>query len=89
MERTERVIPNTVAASVVAEQYQSGVCGSCYWHRKRLQFGRLNDICSVMPKQLAVITQPQGGQIVSLNPVIENLAEELCSMWKPLREDTQ
>lgn len=69
--------------------FQPGVCGSCYWRRQRLQFGNLTQICSVMPKQVMAVARGSGAQVLSLNPVIENLAEEMCAMWKPLPEDTQ
>lgn len=87
----ERERPDRMAR-VVAEQpkvYEPGVCGSCYWCRKKLQFGSLRDVCMALPKQVMAVAQSQGAQILSLNPVIENLGEELCAMWKPLQGDTQ
>lgn len=70
-------------------EYQPGVCGSCYWRRQRLVLGTSTQVCTVMPKQVMAVTRGPGVQILSLNPVIENLAEELCAMWKPMTEDTQ
>lgn len=74
---------------VTPREFPPGVCGSCYWRRNKLQFGNMVQICSVMPKQVMAIPRSQGAQILSMNPVIENLAEEMCAMWKPLPEDTQ
>jgi len=85
----ERTVASLVEQPKPDEQYPPGVCGSCYWRRGRLQFGALRQVCVVMPKQMMAVAQSQGAQIISLNPVIENLGEELCAMWKPLPEDTQ
>lgn len=71
------------------KDFQLGVCGSCYWRRSRLVMGNMCQVCVVMPKQVMAVPRGQGAQILSLNPVIENLAEELCAMWKPQPEDTQ
>lgn len=85
-DREERVRP------IVEDQlieYAAGVCGSCYWRRQRVVLGNITQVCTVMPKQVMAVTRGAGVQILSLNPVIEKLDEELCAMWKPLTEDTQ
>jgi hypothetical protein len=72
-----------------ATEYPPMVCGSCHWRREKAMFGRPSAICVVMPKQVIAIAQSQGAQILSVNPVIEDLATETCAMWKPLEGDTQ
>lgn len=73
-----------------AIEYPPQVCGSCYWRREKAMFGLgPRPICVVMPKQVICISQSQGAQMLSVNPVIEDLATETCAMWKPLAEDTQ
>lgn len=72
-----------------AVDYPPHVCGSCHWRREKAMFGSTRAICVVMPKQVICIPQTQGGQIVGVNPVIEDLASETCAMWKPLEGDTQ
>jgi hypothetical protein len=79
--------PRTVEDQLV--EYPPGVCGSCYWCRPKLQFGRMLNVCMCMPKQVIAVAQSTGAQVVGVNPVIDNLAEELCAMWKPLPGDTQ
>lgn len=90
MDRIERERPNRIVDQPKPdEQYQPGVCGSCYWRRSRLVLGNLAQVCTVMPKQVMAVTRGAGVQILCINPVIENLAEELCAMWKPMPGDTQ
>lgn len=86
MERTVVVDPSVVDQLI---NFPAGVCGSCYWRRRKLQFGQMLDVCMVMPKQVIAVAQSIGAQIVGVNPVIDNLAEEMCAMWKPLQGDTQ
>lgn len=82
-DRMARIVPEAEVT------YQPGVCGSCYWRRKKMQAMALCNVCIALPKQVIVIAQSQGAQIAFVNPVIDNLAEEMCAMWKPLPEDTQ
>lgn len=72
-----------------AIEYPPQVCGSCHWHREKAIVGSVRPVCVVMPKQVICISQSQGAQMLSVNPVIEDLATETCAMWKPLAEDTQ
>lgn len=87
--KQEREVRDRVSRVAEPVVYRANCCGSCHWRREKMLFGRFSQICVVMPKQVIAVAQSQGAQIVSVNPVIEDLATETCAMWKPLEGDTQ